>query len=124
MAAISTKVEDQIVINSFIGEITVDGVMHYVQENIEDWIGKPVLWEVSKASFSNISTEEWKKFPRNLGPLSEKRKGSKTALVASEDFPFGMLRMFEILAENEKLAIQFQTFRDINKAKAWLLSSR
>jgi hypothetical protein len=124
MAAISTKVEDQIVINSIIDEITVDGVMHYVQENIEDWTGKPVLWEVSKASFGNISTKEWKKIPRNLGPLSEKRKGDKTALVASEDFPFGMLRMFEILAENEKLAIQFKTFRDINKAKAWLLSSR
>jgi hypothetical protein len=124
MTAITTTLENQVIINSVTGEVSAEELINYVMENYEDWIGKPVLWEVSKASFGSISTEEWKSLPYRFASLSEKRRGEKTALVATEDYPFGMLRMFEILAENEKLAIQFQTFRDINKAKAWLLSGR
>ena len=124
MNTITTKLENEIVINSVVDDITVDGLMSHTRENIENWIGKPVLWELSKANLGNISTEEWKGIIQKIGHLSQKRKGEKTAFVSSEDLPFGMLRMFEIMAENEELAIHFQTFRDINEAKEWLLSNK
>jgi len=122
MTTITTTIENDIVINNVTGPVALDELMDYIRNKVASWQGKPVLWEASKATFKNISTEDWKSLPRKIGHLADTRKEEKTALVASDDFPFGMLRMFEILAENEQLAIQFQTFRDINRAKAWLVS--
>ncbi len=121
MDHITTKLENEIIINSVVGDVTVDDLIDHVIENMENWIGKPVLWELSKANLNNISTQEWEGIIQKIGHLSQERKGEKTALVSLEDFPFGILRMFEIIAENKALAIHFQTFREIKKAKKWLL---
>ncbi len=120
MNNITTTSENGIMINRFSGKITAEDIMNYVRKNVDHWISKPLIWDFSKANFSEISTDEWRSILNKIGLLSMKRKGEKTALVSSKDLPFGMLRMFGILAENAELAIKFNSFRDIEEAKKWL----
>ena len=120
MNNITTTQENVIIINRVSGKVTAEDIMNYVRKNVDHWIGKPLIWDFSKVNFSEISTYEWRSMVTKIGLLSMKKKGEKTAFVSSKDLPFGMLRMFEILAENAELAIKFNSFRDIEEAKKWL----
>ena len=96
MNNITNMLEDEIIINTVSGKVTVEQIMNYLKKNADHQIGKPVIWDFSKANFSKISTDEWRSILNKMGPLSKKRKGEKTAFVSLKDIPFGMLRMFEI----------------------------
>jgi hypothetical protein len=66
---------------------------------------------------------------RELGIDSEQKRPirtreSKVALVGWKDFVFGMLHMFEAFAAMADDPQEYQVFRDIAPAKAWLVSSR
>ena len=120
MGITTNRSDNEIVINNVVSDVTADEIVNYVRDNVEKWIGKPVLWDVSKSKISNIPPKEWIGIIDQLVQSSQRRNGQKTALVSSVDRNFGMLRMFEMSAEN-KLSIHLQTFRDLNLAKAWLL---
>jgi hypothetical protein len=46
---------------------------------------------------------------------------NRLALVAPDDFKFGMMRMSSVSAD--KLGIKVEIFREFNKAKEWLLTA-
>ena len=118
---IFTAIEDQIVINSAIGEVKIDAIAEFVEKNIQTWIGKHVLWDLSRMDLSTTSSDEIMALTERMKFVSGKRKGEKTALVSPQDFAFGMSRMYESFAEISSLEINVRTFRSIDEAKKWLL---
>lgn len=124
MKSITTATDGQIVINTALGDVTFDELAEYLEKNFESWIGKPVIWEVGKMTFRDISSEELRRFVTKMKPLSKKKKGEKAALVSAEGLPYGMMRMFEVFAESSSLGIQFKTFTSIGEAKIWILGDK
>ena len=54
MNNITNMLEDEIIINTVSGKVTVEQIMNYLKKNADHWIGKPVIWDFSKANFSKI----------------------------------------------------------------------
>ena len=74
---------------------------------------KKSLGDVSKADFSDISTDELEFHARYC---RDKFKGLKIALVAPSDLLYGLTRRFEILSEMDHLLVT----RDMDEALSWL----
>jgi hypothetical protein len=117
----TTMPEDNVIINTIEGGVTFDEIIEYLAKNVDSFIGKPVIWDVGKADFSSVSSDEMRFFSQKIKSLSEKRHGEKTALVSAEDLPFGMMRVFQAFAELDSLEINFRNFRTIDEAKNWLI---
>ena len=118
---ILTTIEDQIVINSVVEEVKINDIAKFVENNIQTWIGKHVLWDLSRMDLSTTSNDEIMALAERMKSVSRKRKGGKTALVSPQDFVFGMARMYESFAEMFLLEIHIRVFRNIQEAKAWLM---
>lgn len=81
------------------------------------------LYDVSALSGRRLSSDEMDMLAGYLSRFSDVRpKGSKTAIVASEDLNFGLSRMLSILMEG-RTVYNIQAFRNIDKAKKWLTKS-
>jgi hypothetical protein len=124
MEGITTAIEGEIVINSVVGPVKIHEIFEHLEKNIESWKQRPVIWDFDKADFSNMNTDIWKEFAQRIKPLTHIKAGEKTALFASKDLPFGMMRMFDILAQPLKFKIELRTFRSMEKAKKWLLKGK
>jgi hypothetical protein len=55
-----------------------------------------------------------------LRPADQTAHGRRVALVASSDFQFGMARMVSTLLSAGGLTTEYQAFRDVTAARAWL----
>ena len=55
-----------------------------------------------------------------LHPADQAGRGRRVALVASSDFQFGMARMVATLLSAGGLTTEYQAFRDMAEARAWL----
>jgi hypothetical protein len=117
---IRTAIERNIVFNTVTGPVTTSDIVDHIAVNIDNWIDKPVLWDISDADLSNITTQGWIDILRNGKSLAARRAGQKTALVSSKDLAFGMIRMLETMAEVLKIPLKFHSFRDIASAIEWL----
>ena len=120
MKVTSKAIENKIIINSVVGEVNFDKIAEYISENIESWISKPVIWDMSKADLSTVPSDQLRSFLQKMQSLSKKKSGEKTAIVAPQDMEYGMMRMFEIFAENESFEMELRVFRTIEEAKQWL----
>ena len=73
------------------------------------------LSRVEQVKASSGSIEKAAEFRRSYG---EKTRVTKTAIVATSDYIFGLARMYEILAEETNHTTR--VFRDMSQAKEWL----
>ena len=121
MWKIKTGSDEGIVVNTFEGKFDTDILLKYVKSNIDCWAIYPVIWDLSKADLSSTLSEDIIVLVEEGKVLSEKRKGKKTAIVASSARSYGLMGMFVSLAKQAGLYIEFQTFRDYTDAKKWLL---
>ena len=74
------------------------------------------LWDFSDSGLS-LSNSQLEK----LAEYGKRRftKPSRVAIVAPEDFTFGLSRIYEVYREEDKL--QFKVFRTELEARQWLL---
>ena len=81
-----------------------------------EWKGKSVVWDFRAAHFdmTGDSVREFADFVTKHQPLS---RPPRVALVVSNDFNFGMARMFE--AFREDLSTEVRVFQIYEDAVAW-----
>jgi len=120
MGDITTQDDGTTIINSAVGLVGLHDIAEFITANIDSWIGKPVLWDLSEMDFHDVQCEELRVFVKAMAPLSAKRAGEKTGLVAPQDVQFGMMRAFGTFAEIALIRIQFRVFREIGDAREWL----
>lgn len=119
MKEITTSFIDGIVVNKVHGDVNFHDVMVYISENSHLWLDKNVLWDFEDFEFSSMHPDDLTLFIQKAGDLRKIRQGLKTALVASSDLGFGMLRMFSMMAE-QTFSFTFEAFRSYSDALNWL----
>jgi hypothetical protein len=108
------------------GDLTLDEVLDHFQElerdpDCPDRLD--VLLDLSELELASIpEVNELRTVSYQIGAIREKVRFNACAIVACKDALFGMMRMFEIFAEE-----QFRmtcVFRAVGEAEAWLTSQQ
>ncbi|HSG26931.1 MAG TPA: hypothetical protein VLA34_00525 [Candidatus Krumholzibacterium sp.] len=87
------------------------------------YAGRPtrlVLWDLSRADFSDLTQLEVRGFASLVAELSAKRVEGRTAVVAPEDLQFGLGRMVQFYIEKREVPFSLQIFRSLPEAVHWL----
>jgi len=116
---ITSSIEQDTIVNTADPEATLAEVFDYVSGNIASWADKQVFWDLRLFDFTSIDAQSIRSFLGPAAPLSETRRGLKTAILVDSDVGFGMMRMLQILSEG-KIQIELGVFRDRTEAFAWL----
>jgi hypothetical protein len=83
-----------------------------------------LLWDMSQADVSHVTPDILQRFVRKSTELEVRhQRGSRIAVVASEDLQYGLARMSEVFAELESAPYSFRVFRSHQEALQWLKSS-
>ncbi len=115
----STVIEQGIVFNTAAEGASLDDFLEYVTANIQDWRTLPVCWDMSKLDYESLTGDTVRNVIYRAGDVASVRAGLKTAFTVDHDLGFGMMRMFQMIAD-EQLPIEFRVFRDKESAVAWL----
>ena len=79
-----------------------------------------VLWDISQASFSDVTGDDLRKVVLTARPLAESRAGGKTAIVCSSGADYGLARLFQTYAELYDAPIDIKVFTSLDESLAWL----
>ena len=102
------------------GKMTADDFHDYM---VKYYAGKTtllILWDLTKAGLSGLTTDEVRKIAQSTMKISDVRKGGKTALVFDKTLEYGMGRMFEAYSDIADMPFEFRAFKSIDDAKEWL----
>ena len=99
-----------------------DDVLAALLELLEDPRHTPgmiELWDYRESSLVNFNSDSLKILATKVGPYLE-RAAARVALVAGSDVDFGVLRMWEVYAEDGAPRTR-RVFRTMDEAYAWLI---
>ena len=119
-----TRDDDQnLTIHDVTGPVTEEE-MHDVLENF--YKREPtalLLWDMSQADVSHITTDILQKFVKKSAELGASRQGDRIAVIASEDLQYGLARMSEAIVNIVSAPYIFAIFRTRQEALTWLKQS-
>lgn len=123
MAKIIKRIDSEkdMTVFTVIGKVSVKEIVAAITDFYETSITSNVLWDLTESNVSEISSTEVKAIADLSFKYAEKRSSGKTAIVGNEDLTFGLSRMYEMTKEAFELPFETRTFRDIDKARTWLL---
>ncbi len=105
---------------------TVTGVLSFdeVMPEIEAFhTGEPtkhVIWDLLAATDVQFTSEQVERVATYQPPYDGKKEAGKSAIVAREDFLFGLSRMFETQNNLTEAPYTVMVFRSIDEAYQWL----
>ena len=117
-----TEYIDEIYINYPLGTYTFTDIIDYVRNNIHLWEKSHLIWDNSEFHLSR-DAEPSKMIKQQLSQsmdLAKRRSGKRTAFVASDDFGYGMFRMYCIFTQCLDFPFEMEAFRTIEEAKDWI----
>ena len=81
------------------------------------------LWDLRELDFETIDSDFWKRII-NIRKQYPERGQALLAHVVQGDLAYGMLRMYEILADSDSngLAQHIKVFKNCSDAEKWLLN--
>ncbi|MBE9522665.1 MAG: hypothetical protein IME95_05690 [Proteobacteria bacterium] len=119
---ISTEIEKNIRRHVVKGVIDIGELREYLKDKIyssEIDKKRDALWDLQKADFSEISSNDLLSFVEFVRGYWGKDGMSKAAIVVSQPLGHEMTRMYQILVEM-KVPNRVEVFKDINEAEKWL----
>jgi hypothetical protein len=113
--------EDNLLVIRFWGAIPFDEETEAVEATLSDPQLQPDLRILADRSDAVVTStpEQMRRHIDVVGKHVERLGTPKVANVVSADFDFGMVRMYEMMADDE-LTHQFRVFRDLEEACEWL----
>lgn len=114
------ELEKDLTIVTVSGAITADDLQDWGIKYYEGQITSLILWDVTKADLSAIRGDELRGIAGNISPISEVRRGGKTAFVYDKSLEYGIGRMFEAYSEIANMPFEVRAFRNFDEAKQWL----
>lgn len=122
MGSIVTNIDVslQLTINTVKGHLLIAELLNWVSDYYSGTVTRFILWDLTEANLSKISTEEFRNIVQEVKKKSETRTSGKTAFVVKRDFEFGIGRMIETFGEIEKVNFENRSFRSMADAKKWL----
>ena len=124
MRKITKKIipENDLTIFTVVGKVAANEIVAAIHDFYENDVTANILWDLSKSDLSESISADVERIADLSVQYAGKRPTGKTAIVGSDDFTFGISRMYEITKEIAKLPFKTQAFRDIEAAYEWLLS--
>ena len=118
MCNITFNLKDDVLIVRIEGQISPAEIFDTVRKSIP--ISKPrEIWDMRKAEFTEMTAADVDRITHIKKNLPYQRD-QQVALVAENDFEYGMCRMSSILFEVENLPSKVQAFRSMEEAYRWL----
>ena len=122
MPYIETKIDEEkdLTVQTVSGSFTVEDICDELERYYAGHATMLILWDIIRADLSSWQADQIVSLVKKAKGYSHLRAGGKTAIVISKDLNFGISRMFQSYAENDKIAFEIRVFRDIERAKEWL----
>ena len=114
--------ENDLTVFIVIGRVTAKEIVAAIHDFYKNAVTSNILWDLNKSDLRESISADVERIADLSVEYAAKRPAGKTALVGSDDFTFGISRMYEMTKETSKLPFQTQAFRDIQAAYQWLLS--
>lgn len=114
--------ENDMTIFTVVGKVAAQEIVAAIHDFYENEVTANILWDLNKSDLSESISADVERIAELSVRYAGKRPTGKTAIVGSDDFTFGISRMYEITKEIAKLPFKTQAFRDIEAAYEWLLS--
>ena len=115
--------EPQVIIRTATGQLTFEEVKSAITGVAEMpgyAKGMSAIWDLRKANIYKFTEDDLYRIVEVIkGGIEDRGTGFKLALVASEDFEFGMSRMWEAIAQD--LPLEIKVFRDMDEARTWVV---
>jgi len=93
----------------------VDEICNVIDEVAEGNPGRLRLWDLSRTGL-DLTTPQLHQLAQY--GKSKSLPPSKVAIVAREDFTFGIMRMYEVFREDQ--IVKHKIFRTVQEARGWL----
>jgi hypothetical protein len=111
-----------VIIHTVVGDLGIDDVQQAfaLRSSHPDYHPEMcVLWDLSQANASRISTDEIRRLAqRNKSRVKKTGIGYKVAFVAPRDIEYGLSRMYEMFSD--ETPVENRVFRTIEEARLWL----
>lgn len=120
MDSIESEYDGTAVVNRVKGAVGFEEIAEFISKNVQLWVGRPLIWDFTQKDFDQVSTEELRAFAARMRTICSSRSGQKTAFVATEDAKYGMMRMFEAMADIVSVGTDIEVFRTIDDANVWI----
>jgi len=114
--------ENDLTVFTVIGKVTAKEIVSAIHDFYENAVTSNILLDLNKSDLSKSISADVERIVNLSVEYAVRRPAGKTALVGSDDFTFGISRMYEMTKESAKLPFQTPAFRDIQAAYQWLLS--
>ena len=103
------------------GKITPQHIIEALTAVFAEGLTKDVLWDLRRGELEiDDPTAQIEQLAKLSDQEREIRAQGKTALVGSDDFTYGVLRMYETFAEIHGLVHEVQVFRGMEEARRWI----
>ena len=103
------------------GELTFEEQMEALRQFYESAPTCNVIWDFSLLEGSRVSSDELREIISFIKRHGKNRPGGgKTALVSSTDLDFGLSRMSQVYADQEKLLWRIESFHSMEEEFDWI----
>jgi glutathionyl-hydroquinone reductase len=122
MTYIETKIDEEkdLTIQTVSGSFTVQDIFDELDRYYAGHATMLILWDITRADLSSWQADQIISLVKKAKGYSHLRADGKTAIVIRKNLNYGISRMFQSYAENDKIEFEIKVFRDIEKAKEWL----
>lgn len=126
MAYITKRIDtkNDLTVFTVTGKVPAGEIIAAIRDFFEAAVTSNVCWDFSESDLSEIKTPDVKLIADLSSKYTYKRPSGKTAIVGTDDFTYGLLRMYEIIKDCSELPILTQAFRSIEEAYEWLTGTR
>jgi hypothetical protein len=116
----SVSVTEKLIRTVAVGEITVEDIVEYVQQQMNHPDIRPGMHELvdMREATLELSYKKVQQLVGNIEPFNEKVGEARCALVSGKDISFGFARMYEMMAE--QTGVETRAFRVMGPALEWL----
>ncbi len=122
----NTTFVDGVYINTAEGTYTFTDIIEYVRGNIHRWERGPLVWDLSQFSLAKDAepSDMIRQQLSNSKDLAERRSNRRTAFAVTDDYAYGMFRMYCIFAEVLEYPVEMRVFRSLAERRLGLKENR
>ena len=120
--AISSYVDQisQLTVFTPTGVLGFNEIMSAITSFYEESPTKNVIWNLNAVSKINVTSQEIEEIAVSRPQDNKIRPEGKTAIVAQEDYYFGLSRMFETYSHLGNIPFQVMVFHTMEEAYQWI----
>ena len=121
-AAITSHIDPtrQLTIFTPTGVLNFNEIMSAITAFYDGTPTKNVIWNLNDVSKINVTSEEIEKIAASRPQDNKIRPEGKTAIVAQNDYYFGLSRMFETYSQLKNIPFQVMVFHTMKEACQWI----